>query len=383
MKNLFNLGFRPFFLLGAIWACLQIFVWLLIYAQWIHFVPLSDLIAWHAHEMIFGFATAIIAGFILTASQNWSGLPGLKGAPLKILVFIWLLARVLAFFWIQLPFVFAFIDLTFYPLLCFYLLPFLWNKKQSKNKFFFLLFGILFLFNFLFHLNIIYSYSFPAKSVLLGALYLIIIIISLISGRVLPFFSNVVLPEKKIENNLWLDLASILGLSTFAVSALAFEFSMVTAGLAFTVAAIHFLRWFFWCPLRTIKIPILFILYFAYAWIPGALFLKGLAALGLIPASIATHAFTVGAVGIMIYGMITRVTLGHTGRKIQASNFTILGYVLISLAALIRVFLPLLLPNKYVSIVIVSGVLWFLAFGIFLFVYGPFLWSQRVDGKMG
>lgn len=383
MSSLWNLGFRPFFLFGVAWSILQIVVWAAFQAGWISAVPLSDPLVWHAHEMIFGYVLAIVAGFILTASQNWTGIPGVHGTSLKALVLIWGLARASSIFWGSAPLLFALVDLSFLPILAWALKPYLWQKSQSHNKVFFLLFLGLFLLNLLVHLSVLGWYSFPARSALHGSIYLAILMIAVIAGRVIPFFAGVVIPGIKPVRKVWVEILSFASLTAFSFSAVFWEFSKLTAGLAVLAALAHTIRWILWRPWSSVRLPVLLVLYVAYLWIPVGLMLGGLAALGLVPPSIATHAFTVGCIGTMIYGMITRVALGHSGRPIRVSPFIVFGYALITTAALARVLGPWIFPQHSLMAFEVSGSLWVLAHVIFLFIYAPILCSPRADGKAG
>lgn len=383
MSSLWNLGFRPFFLFGALWSVLQISVWAVFQAGWISSVPFSDPLIWHAHEMIFGYVLAIVAGFILTASQNWTGIPGVRGTHLKILVLIWGLGRFLSMFWKDAPLLFAFVDLLFLPALALALKPYLWQKSQSHNKVFFLLFLGLFLLNLLVHLSVFAWPFLPARSALHGSIFLTILIISVIAGRVIPFFAGVVIPGIKPIKKLWVEILSFASLTAFSFSAVFWEFSRLTAVLAILAALAHLVRWLLWRPWWSVRPSVLFVLYVGYLWIPIGLIFAGLAALGLAPPSIATHAFTVGCIGTMIYGMITRVALGHSGRPMRVSPFIALGYALISIAALARVLGPWIFPQQALVAFEVSGCLWVLAHAIFLIIYSPILCSPRVDGKPG
>lgn len=383
MSALWNLGFRPFFLFGAIWSVLQISVWAAFQAGWVSAVPLSVPLVWHAHEMIFGYVLAIVAGFILTASQNWTGIPGVQGTSLKVLVLIWMLGRALSIFWNDAPFLYALVDLVFLPALAWALRPYLWQKSQGHNKVFFLLFFGLFLLNLSVHLNILGWWSFPARSALHGSIYLTILMITVIAGRVIPFFAGVVIPDFKPARESWLEILSFSSLTAFSFSAVFWEFSKLTAALAALAALAHLVRWMLWRPWRSIRIPILFVLYVGYFWIPVGLMLRGLGTLGLVPPSIATHALTVGCIGTMIYGMITRVALGHSGRPIRPNHFIVLGYALLSIAAFARVLGPWIFPQQTLKAFEISGGLWVLAHVIFLIIYSPILCSQRADGKAG
>lgn len=383
MRSLFNLGFRPFFLFGAAWSALQILVWLSYQIGWMSQVPFRDPLVWHAHEMIFGFVTAIVAGFILTASQNWSGVPGVRGSRLLALAGLWGAARLLSIFWNKAELLFALVDLAFFPALSLCLVPYLWRKGQEHNKIFFLLFFALFLFNLLVHLHVLGMGFITARSALLGAVYFLLVLTSLIAGRVLPFFSGVAVPQAKPVQLKWLEVLCHGSLALFALMATFAEFSAATVAVALVAACAHGARLFLWHPWRTVHVPILFVLYIAYAWIPVGLVLRALASLAWVPPSAATHAFTAGVLGMMTYGMMSRVALGHTGRPMRAGRATVAGYAALFLAALARVLGPLVNPGAYGFFIQCSAGLWVLAFSLFLFVYAPILSGPRADGKPG
>jgi uncharacterized protein involved in response to NO len=382
-SDLWNLGFRPFFLFGVGWSALQIVVWAAFQAGWVHSVPYLDPLVWHAHEMIFGYGVAIIAGFLLTASQNWTGIPGVRGVPLLTLTALWGTARVLSVFWSEAPIAFALVDLAFLPALAWALKPYLWRKSQNHNKVFFLLFFFLFLLNLLVHLDGQGFRLLPARSALLGAIHCTVILVAFIAGRVLPFFSRVVLPDVKPSTNRWIEVGGYVSLVAFTVTATGWEFSPATAAFALAAAILQAIRLLLWKPWRLIGIPVLFILYVAYFWIPLGLLFRAMAAQGVLPASVATHAFSVGCIGTMIYGMITRVSLGHTGRPIKPAKVIVLGYILISLSAVARVFGPLFFREQPVAVYEISGWIWVAAHLIFLAIYGPILCRPRADGKAG
>lgn len=386
MKNfsaLWNLGFRPFFLFGAAWSALQILVWASFQAGWIRAVPYQDPIVWHSHEMIFGYSVAIIAGFLLTASQNWTGIPGVRGGPLVALTALWGCARILSIFWSEVPVAFAIVDLAFLPALAWALKPYLWQKSQNHNKVFFLLFLCLFLLNLVVHLDGMGAGMISARAAILGSIHFVVILIAFIGGRVLPFFASVVVPDFKPTTNRFVEIGSYVTLIVFTLVATFWEFSLVTAILAYLAAAFQAARLLLWRPWQTVKIPVLFILYIAYFWIPLGLLFRGLAAQGSLLPSVATHAFAAGCIGTMIYGMITRVALGHTGRSINPGKVIVIGYVLITFSAMVRVFGPLLIPERMLMVYEISGWIWVAAHLIFLFVYAPILCSPRADGKSG
>lgn len=380
---LWNLGFRPFFLFGAAWSALQIVAWAAFLAGWIGSVPFPDPLVWHAHEMIFGYGVAIIAGFVLTASQNWTGIPGVRGGPLMALTALWGAARVLSVFWGDAPIAFAIVDLSFLPALAWLLKPYLWQPSQAHNKVFFLLFLCLFLLNLLVHLDGLGFRLVAARTALLGAVHFVVIMVAFVGGRVLPFFTGVVVPGFKPTSHRWVEVGSHACLVAYTLAATIAEFSPATAALAYLAACFQAARWLLWRPWRSARIPVLFILYVAYFWIPLGLLLRGLAAHGLLTASVATHAFAAGAIGTMIYGMVTRVALGHTGRGIRPVRAIVAGYALISLAAAARVLGPVIFPAHPVEVYETAACAWVAAHVVFLVAYAPILSGPRADGKPG
>ncbi len=383
VSSIWNLGFRPFFLFGVIWAVLHLVHWIAFQAGWITSPPLADPIAWHGHELVFGYGLAIVAGFLLTASQNWTGIPGVKGPPLQALVGLWGLARLLSFFWGKIPLIFAVVDLAFLPLLTAYLWPYLGRSSQKNNRVFLVMFLVLFAFNTLVHFAVNGVISFPGRSSLHGAIYVVLLMISLIGGRVIPFFAGAVIPGLKAKSPKWLEFFSAGTLVTFFAASLFAEFSLPVAILAFIAATAQLARWMLWRPWRSTRIPVLSVLYVGYFWLPLGLALKGLSSFGYLPPSAALHAFTAGCIGTMIYGMITRVALGHTGRPIQPRPVIQAGYLAITLSAIIRVIWPIALPAQAVAGFVISGSFWIGAHLVFLAVYAPILWSPRADGRAG
>ncbi len=383
MRALWNLGFRPFFLFGGMWSALHVLLWVLFQAGWIS-LPLQDPMVWHAHEMIFGFASAMVAGFLLTASQNWTGIQGVHGKKLKILVLLWISARVLSVTNENLHGVYALVDLSFYPMLGWYLKPYLANSVQKRNWIFLFLFFVLFLANLIIHNAYFQWFSLPdPRATLLLSMYAIVMMISVIGGRVIPFFTNNAVPNTNPFRHPLLEKFTEMSIAVSALAVFVHEFSIITALLCGATAIIHLLRWFFWKPWKSRSVPILWILYVGYLWIPIGFVLRALASASMILPSSSTHAFTAGAIGTMIYGMTTRVALGHSGRPIRASRWIVAGYVAIVLCAVIRVFGPLFDPAHYLWHIQVSGLLWFFAFALFTAIYAPILTQPRADGKNG
>lgn len=383
MKAFWNLGFRPFFLLGAIWSCVHMILWIAFQSGGLD-LHLSDPVLWHSHEMIFGFASAIVAGFLLTASQNWTGIRGVYGSKLMALVGLWSIARALSIVSGFFPTLYTIVDLFFYPALAWFLKPYLWQSSQKRNQIFFVLFFILTLANFSAHaINFGIAPLIPSRSLMILSMYAIIMMIGLIGGRVIPFFTGNAIPNANPHKHPWIETLSLPCMAVAAISVTFWEFSFITSGFCFLAGLIHLIRWLLWKPWNSKKLPILLILYVGYAWIPIGFLLRALSSLSILLPSLSTHAFTAGAIGIMIYAMITRVSLGHSGRPIHASRPVLAGYVLITLSATFRVFGPWLLPQHTLRSIELSGLMWFVAFALFVIEYTPILTRPRVDGKDG
>ena len=362
---LFALGFRPMYLLAAAYAALSVPLWALQYAGWL---PGANML-WHAHEMLFGYAFAVIAGFLLTAVRLWAGRPTPTGAPLALIAGIWVLARVSGFF--SLP-VTAFIDVAFALAVAWGIGQPLIAAGNRRNWFFIaLVLGL--------GAASVAFLRFPQVGLTVG-LDVVLFVMAVMGGRVIPPFTNNAVPAARARRVQWLEyaaLASILLILVFDVLQLPITWVAVIA------AALHAARLALWSPWRTFGKPIVWILHVSYAWIAVHLLLRGLAGLELVGPMLATHALTVGAIGGLTLGMMTRTARGHTARPLSVGFWETAAYVMVHLAAVVRVLVPLVLPGAYASLVVVSGLLWFAAFAIYTVVYFPILSRPRLDGKPG
>lgn len=373
---LFDLGFRPFYLLAALLATLNVPVWV---AQWHGALPQAGYLsamAWHAHEMVFGFAAAVITGFLFTAARNWTGLPTPTGRSLAALAALWVAGRV-AMLTGPGPLA-AMVDGAFLPLVA---LSLWFPLKRSGNRNLFFV-GLLLLFaaaNLLFHLSRLgvmpLAPSVPAQ----GALFLVVIIVSVMSGRVTPSFTQNAIRSARIRRVKGLDAAAIGALAATLVAQLSGASVWLLAPLALVAAALHAVRLALWDPLSTLRSPILWILHVSYAWIPVALLLLALSTMdfGVAPA-LFIHALGAGAIGGTIIGMITRTARGHSGHPLQVGRAETAAYLLVHIGAAIRVFGPLAAPSHYGILLVAAGAAWSTAFLIYLIVYWPMLaWAPR------
>lgn len=379
---LWALAFRPFFLLAGVAAVLLVAAWLGVYTGILpvpRYFPSGA--QWHAHEMLLGFAVTVVVGFLMTASANWTGIRGVHGWKLQLLAGLWLAARVLP--WVTPPqtLLYPVVDLAFLPLAGVFLAPYLLRKEQKRNKGFIALLGVLTVAALLIHLDAWGVSPGAGRRGALLALDVVVVIVTVIGGRVLPMFARNAIPEVKIRGDRRLDLAAIGATAAFAVAELVAEGSTVACGVAFVAAALNGARLWLWDPLQTRRNAMVWILFSGYAWLVAGLLLKGFAF--AVAPGIAVHALAVGAVGGLIYGMMPRVSLGHTGRKIAASKPLVAGFYLVNAAAFVRVAVAGLLPEAYVPAVVAAGVLWIAAFALFTAKFVPVLTRPRVDGKPG
>ena len=384
--SIFRLAFRPFFLFGALFSLIAIGLWVTSFAGWVSFSPYGGGLWWHSHEMLYGFVSAIVVGFLLTAVQNWSGVPGVKGGPLAFLVGLWLVARILLLLDLAIsPWVLAFVDSAFLPVAAVFLAIPILQKKLYRNLFFVPLLIVMSASNFLMHWALITNdYSLVTHGSYAMVL-LVTFLMSVMGGRVIPMFTANGTHTPKVNPIGWLEKLSIISM---AVVMLVFVTGIelpnkISAVILFLASSIHlarFLRWRFWV---TFKTPLVWSLHASYFFIP-----LGLAFIGLhfwfqsVSLSQGVHLLTVGAMGTMILAMISRVSLGHTGRMIVVGKVMGIAFGAIVLAALIRTLAPLFFAD-YISIIIISGFLWVIGFGLFFIRYFPVLTKPRVDGRPG
>jgi uncharacterized protein involved in response to NO len=383
---LLALGFRPFFLVAGIWAVLAIGLWLAMLRGWIPMDRYYAGTTWHAHEMLFGYGLAVIAGFLLTAARNWTDLPTATGAALGGLVLLWASGRIAPLLPIPVG-VTAALDLSFPAILALSLYRPLWRGPNPVNRVFIALMAGMSAAAALVHLQ---ALGVTGGTALIGdrlMLGLILLTLLIVAGRVMPFFTRVALPGVLPKTRPWVErLTFALAPLWVAGDALAqggWPTGAVTATLALALALVQGLRLAGWYERRVRGIPILAVLYAGYLWLIVGLLLNVLAHLGLSAPWPSLHALTVGAIGVFTLGMMARVTLGHTGRAMRASVPTVVAFVLLNLSALLRVFPPFVWPSEYSLWLMLSGTLWILAFLLFLWVHLPMLVRRRVDGQPG
>ena len=377
---LWQIGFRPFYLLASAFAALSIGLWALQFAGWlVH--PYLQGPMWHAHEMLFGFTLAVVVGFLLTAGRNWSNRPTLSGAPLAALAALWIAGRVLVltpFGWAA-----AFANAAF-PLAAAIALaiPFI-AARNRRNYFFVGLLGLMSVAVLMVHLAQLGVVRLPAWVGIRLALDGVLFIMAVMAGRVIPMFTNNGVPGAGATHQPLIEKAALGSvLALLAADALQLD-GAALAVIAGLCAAAHLARWLLWRPWTTLRAPLVWVLHAAYAWIPVHLALRALAPFGWFAPSLATHALTVGAAGGLIIGMMTRTARGHTGRPLRAARIDVACYTLVLAAAVLRVLLPLAAPALTVHAVLCSAALWSIGFGLYAVHYWPILTRARADGKPG
>lgn len=381
---LFALGFRAFFALAGLAALILIVFWNAMFKGTFmmeHYFPDNY---WHAHEMLLGYAVAVIAGFLLTAVKNWTGKSTSTGDQLASLCLLWLYGRILPFYAGLLPdALIALVDFAFLPVLAYQVSKPIIQVKQYKNLVFIGLLLLLALGNGLIHGEMLGLQTNTATTGIQLIVATIIILILIIAGRVFPFFTERGIPGTLIIRNPMLDNLSIA--SAVIVFALQlFGISGTLLALAAIVAvAVNLARLAGWYVQRIWYVPLLWVLYAGYGWVVLGFILTVLSAYSVVLPSLALHAFTLGGIGVLTLGMMARVSLGHTGRALKASNAIAVAFVLINIAALFRVLLPIAMPHWYEVLIYVSTLFWLAAFSLFVFVYGPILTRARIDGQEG
>lgn len=378
----FALGFRPFYLLAAAFAALAVPLWIAQYAGYVGSAGYLSGLLWHAHEMLFGFATTVIVGFLFTAVRNWTNQPTPSGIPLALLAILWLAGRVLLPIgpgWLA-----AAVDVAFLPFAALGIAIPLAKSGNRRNYFFVGLVLLMAAANLAFHLGRLGMVPDIGREALHAVLYVVIFIIAVMAGRVVPMFTANAIPGVRVWRNAKLDRTALAVLALALAAAVARPESPVTALLCTAAAVLHLLRAWGWAPLSTGGTPILWILHLSYAWIPLGLLLHAAAALTpAVPATAALHAFAVGAAGGMIIGMITRTARGHTGRPLRAGAAETAAYALVHAAAAVRVFGTVLVPLHYLATLAVAAAIWSAAFLAYLWVYVPILVRPRIDDRPG
>ncbi|RPH62371.1 MAG: NnrS family protein [Burkholderiales bacterium] len=377
---LWQLGFRPFYLLASVFSAASIGLWTLQYSGWLDGAYLQGPL-WHGHEMLFGYTVAVIAGFLLTAVRNWTGRPTPDGVPLMALAALWVAGRILVLTpWglaaalVNAAFPFAVAAAIAVPIV---------RSRNRRNYFFIALLALLGVITLAVHAALNGLVDVPPRFGLQLALDVVLFVMVVMAGRVVPMFTNNGVPGANARRHPWIERVALGSILALFVADHAQGAPMIAGAVALLAAVAHAARLALWQPWRTLGTPLVWVLHAAYAWIVVHLLLRAMAAAGWAAEPLATHALTVGAIGGLTIGMITRTARGHTARPLEADGFETAAYLLVFAAAIVRVFGVLLLPDLYMACVWISGLLWAGAFGLYAVRYWPVLTRPRLDGKPG
>jgi uncharacterized protein involved in response to NO len=376
---IFSFGFRPFFLVAALWAAAAIPIWLYIYARGSGMVGAMAGRDWHVHEMLFGYLPGVVAGFLLTAVPNWTGRLPVMGLRLAGLSTLWIAGRIAMLLNAQLGWVAQATDAAFLLVLA----AVIWREvvagRNLRNLPVCVMVSLLALANLAFHLRMIRPGIGMAPERL--ALAVSVLLIALIGGRIIPSFTRNWMAQRSMAPEPtpfgMLDKA-VLAVTGVALAAWTAAPDRAPGGALLCVAgAANLVRLWRWRGVRTRAEPLVWVLHAGYAWLAVGLILLGGSILeSFVPRSSGIHALTAGAIGVMTLAVMTRATLGHTGRERRADRPTLLIYLLINSAALVRIAAPWA-GGAMVALLAVSGLLWSFAFGLFALAYGPMLIKPR------
>ena len=375
--TIWSLGFRPFYLLAACWAVISLPLSVLIILGDI--VPFQNLdpISWHMHEMLFGYAAAVICGFLLTATQNWTGLETPKGRPLQAMVLIWVLGRVgMA---LGDDSLLRFADLLFFPTLAIVILRLLLKAENKRNLPVVGILIILSFVNFAFHLSADAQIDMATNQVIYMGLGVLGLLLGIMSGRVIYAFTRNARSDLLVINRELLEKLFFIFVILFLLFLVFVGQGPVVTLSGFGVVLAGLARMYGWKSHKVFNTPLLWILHVGYLWLLISVAFISLDPLVELDLTIySAHALSIGALGSLTVGMMTRSTLGHTGRALKDSNNTFLMYVMINLAAFVRIFPDMIWPEFHQTYVYFSALFWFLVFILFLFEYAPMLVKGKV-----
>lgn len=378
-------GFRLFFLLASGYAVAIVPLWIAVLLGALAPASFADAMTWHAHEMVFGFAVAVIAGFLLTAVGNWTQRETVVGMPLLGLGGLWLAGRVAWTLGAYLPpWLVTAVDLAFLPALIVALARPLVAARSTRNFVMLALLSALFAANIAVHLGARGLLADGARRGVLVAVDLVLLVVVIIAARVFPMFTRNATGVREIGSIAALDALSVVAMvAVTLLDAIGPEgrSADLVAGAAGALVLARTARW---GTRHTLRAPLLWVLHLGHLWIPVGLGLRALSAfLPSVPPAAATHALTTGAIGTLTLGMMARVSLGHSGRPLESSRRMTFAFACVTFAAILRVATPILLPALYRPSLVAVATLWTLAFGLFVAEYAPVLTAPRIDGRPG
>lgn len=384
-------GFRPFFLLAGVSALLDMVLWLMMLTLpgTIDLLPAGPepLHLWHAHEMIFGYAGAALAGFLLTAVPNWTGAQRLQGKPLVALVLAYLAGRIAMLpLGLVPPMAALVLDNLFLPGLSLAVFAHLRQRPTLRNGALLALVPLLALANLWWHGARVGLLPGGLADALQAGLIVIAMMLAVMGGRLVPNFSRNALMSRGITklpvSHPKLDLTALV-LSAALIPLVVLPVpGLILAGFAALAALAHAIRFSGWASWQTRGQPIVWVLHVGYGWLVTGLALLALGAAGLVPPQAWIHALGAGATGIMTLAVMTRAALGHTGHALVVAPAIAWAYHLVSVSALARI-AAAVFPQAYMPLVLLAGGAWIAGFALYLWVYAPLLTRPRADGRPG
>ena len=381
------LGFRPFYLGASALSVVAVGLWLGVYRfdLPLSFETLSPTL-WHAHELIYGYAMAVIAGFLLTAVKNWTGIQTVQGWKLLALFSLWAIARIALFFGDAFIVVAAATDLAFVAALSIGVIIPIGQSKQWRQLAILSKLVLLGIGNLLFYAGSLGFLQEGGRWGVYTGLYLVVALILTMGRRVIPgFIERGVGYPVELRNRRWVDLSSMaLFVLFFALDTFS-SFDRVAGWIAAALFVLHCIRAIGWHTSGIWKKPLLWSLYMAYLFITlgfGLYASNALASIGSYHLGI--HAFAVGGIGIITMSMMARVSLGHTGRDVHAPPKSMSwALALVFLAAVVRVLIPVVITQQHPSLIFFSAAFWICGFMVFAWVHFPILTRPRLDGLPG
>lgn len=383
LHAVFSYAFRPLFLAAASWAIVSIAVWLAMYLGYLQLPTRFDPLAWHIHEMLFGFVMAAVGGFLLTAISNWTNRLPVRGFLLALLASLWLLGRMACLISGDLPAWLAMAaDLSFPTVLFAVAAREIIAGRNWRNLRMTAPLAVFILADLLMHFE---SLGFAVPTGLGWRLGVAapILLISVVGGRIIPSFTGNWLIKRHVTRlpapHGVVDICAIGVLHTGIILWAVLPDFRLTGMILVVGAALNAWRLARWAGSETLAEPLLFILHVGYGWMVAGVALLGLSLLHIgVPVASAIHALTAGAIGTMILAVMPRVTLGHTGRAVTASRATVAIFILITAAAVTRVAASWS-TEAAMTLLALSGICWIAAFGLFGIVYGPMLLTPRAQ----
>jgi uncharacterized protein involved in response to NO len=375
---LLALGFRPFYLLAAAFAAISVPAWIASYYGVAG--PFQVGLAWHVHEMLFGFVVAVIIGFLYTAARNWTGLWTPRGIALGLIAALWIAGRVAMFAAPEQAA--AIVDLAFLPVAAWPLYSVFKRSNNKRNMFLIGLLGLLALANAVFHAILLGWIDIAFTRPAYAAMIVVVVIEAAIGGRVIPMFTTNATQVKTVTNPR-VDKASLVCTAAAGTAWVTGLPGVAVAVLALAAGTTQALRLAGWKPFASLRNPLLWILHASYASIPVGFLLLALAQFGVVPETAAVHMLALGALAGLILGMITRTALGHTGRMLTAGRSETAMYALLQAGVLLRLVAALGSGGVRNATLIGAAACWSTAFALYVIVYGPRLAQARIDGREG